>query len=284
MTFTPRSELAARQADVAGALINGLVTGDVPGVKGLFAGPADIDDPAAGRQIDGGLDRLVREWAPAHLTQVKSVELTHTTTGSDGRFAGTEFHLTLDKNGADQDLDVVVISEFHPDGGLIRNRLYYRLARVTGVQHQRTRILPEEPIHLEPFNATLDEYQRALRKGDPDEQADTFSPDGAFIGHGESQDLRDGVGMGTYLGRENVRTVLQQMFSIGDEEAGHDGADHAGAIIEKLNVIADDTTTVLEFNIVHENHPVNRTSAGVAAYELGTDGMIKEARVYDEAW
>ena len=60
--------------------------------------------------------------------------------------------------------------------------------------------------------------------------------------------------------------------------------EHAGAVIEKLNVIADDTTTVLEFNIIHENHPSNRTSAGVAAYELGPDGLIKEARVYDEAW
>ena len=223
MTFTPRSDLAARQADVAGALINGLVAGDVPGVKGLFTGPADIDDPAAGRQIDGGFDRLVTAWAPAHIARVKSVELTHSTTGADGRFAGTEFRLELDKDGTDQDLDVVVISEFNTDGGLVRNRLYYRLARVTGVQHQRPRILGEEPIHLEPFNAVLAEYQRALRKGDPDEQAETFSPDGAFIGHGESQDLRDGVGMGTYVGRENVRAVLHQMFDIGDEEAGHEG-------------------------------------------------------------
>ncbi|MBN9194276.1 nuclear transport factor 2 family protein [Microbacterium sp.] len=284
MTSTTDPTLADTQADVAQALIRGLVEGDVAGVKALFAGPADIDDPAAGRQIDGGFDRLVREWAPAHITRVTSVELAHHTAGKDGRFSATEFHLVLDKDGQDKDLDIVVVSEFGEDGGLVRNRLYYRLARVTGVQHQRTRILGEEPIHLAPFNPVLDQYQKALRQGDPDGQADTFSEDGVFNGHGESQDLRDGLGMGVYEGRDAIRAVLRQMFDIGDEEAGHQGEEHAGAHIEKLNVIDDGVTTVLEFNIVHENHPLNRTSAGVAAYELGEDGLLKEARVYDEAW
>ncbi|RZT66468.1 SnoaL-like protein [Microcella alkaliphila] len=284
MTSTTQTDRVGHQVDVATSLINGLVNGDVAGVKDLFVGPADIDDPAAGRQIDGGFDRLVTSWAPANLARVKSVELAHHTAGKDGKFAGSEFHLVLEKDGGDKDLDVVVISEFDESGGLVRNRLYYRLARVTGVQHLRTRILPEEPVHLEPFNPVLDAYQKALRKGDPDGQADTFSEDGVFNGHGESQDLRDGVGMGIYRGREEVRAVLREMFDIGDEEAGHAGEEHAGAVIEKLNVIDDGTTTVLEFNIVHLNHPVNRTSAGVAAYELGSDGLIKEARVYDEAW
>lgn len=280
----PTSDLESRRTATASALIDGLVAGDVAGVRALYAGPADIDDPAAGRQIDGGFERLVKNWAPASITKVKSVELRHSTVRPDGRFAGTEFHLVLDRDGSDKDLDVVVVSEFDEEGGLVRNRLYYRLARVTGVQHQRWRILPEEPIHLEPFPGQLDAYQKALRKGDPDAQADTFAVDGVFNGHGESQDLRDGVGMGIYEGREEIRAVLRQMFDIGDEEAGHDGEEHAGAIIEKLNVISDGVTTVMEFNIVHANHPSNRTSAGVAAYELDTEGRLKEARVYDEAW
>jgi hypothetical protein len=284
MTIASTPERTREQAAIASALIDGLVAGDVAGVKALYRGAADIDDPAAGRQIDGGFDALVAEWAPATLARVTSVELVHHTAGRDGRFSGTEFHLELDKGGVAQGLDVVVISEFDDDGGLVRNRLYYRLARVTGVQHVRTRILGEEPIHLPPLNPVLEEYQRALRKGDPDGQADTFSPDGVFNGHGESQDLRDGLGMGVYEGRDAIRAVLHQMFDIGDEEAGHAGEEHAGAGIEKLNVIDDGTTTVLEFNIIHANHPTNRTSAGVAAYELGADGLLKEARVYDEAW
>ncbi|MDX2377853.1 hypothetical protein M4I32_13710 [Microbacterium sp. LRZ72] len=272
--------------DVAAALIEGLVSHDVAAVRALYDGPADIDDSAAGRQIDGGFEKLVREWAPATITRVKASNVTHSVTGANGRFNGTEITLTLDKNGADKDLDIVVVSEFNETGGLVRNRLYYRLARVTGEQHVRTRILGEEPINLEPFNPTLAEYQKQLRAGDPDGQADTFSPDGVFNGHGESQDLRDGLGMGVYKGRENIRAVLKQMFEVGDEEAGYESGEeeHAGAIIEKLNSFTDGTTTILEFNIIHANHPVNRTSAGVAAYELGEDGLIKEARVYDEAW
>lgn len=277
---------SADQQTVATALVEGLISGDVAGVRSLYAGPADIDDPAAGRQIDGGFEKLVREWAPANLTSVKSWDVTHSTTGANGRFNGTEISLVLDKNGQDKDLDLVVVSEFNEGGGLVRNRLYYRLARVTGVQHVRTRILGEEPINLEPFNPTLVEYQKQLRAGDPDGQANTFSPDGVFNGHGESQDLRDGLGMGVYRGREAIRTVLKQMFEVGDEEAGFDSGEdeHSGAIIEKLNSFTDGTTTILEFNIIHANHPVNRTSAGIAAYELGDDGLMKEARVYDEAW
>lgn len=272
--------------DIAKALVAGLVAKDPDAVRSLYAGPADIDDPAAGRQVDGGFEQLVKTWAPATITSVVSSEVTHSTTGAGGRFNGTEITLQLEKNGQPQTLDIVVVSEFDDQGGLVRNRLYYRLARVTGEQHVRTRILGEEPIHLEPLVPILAEYQNQLRAGDPDGQAETFSPDGVFNGHGESQDLRDGLGMGVYRGREEVRAVLKQMFEVGDEEAGYDSDEdeHAGAILEKLNSFSDGTTTILEFNIIHANHPVNRTSAGVAAYELGDDGLIKEARVYDEAW
>ena len=276
--------LESSQASVASALLEGLIAGDVSAVRGLFDGPADIDDPLAGRQIDGGFEQLVKNWGPATLTTVKSVELVHSTSGANGRFSGSEFHLVLDKDGADKELDAVVISEFNEQGGLIRNRLYYRAARILGVQHQRTRILPEEPVYLEEQHPVIAEYQKQLRLGDPKGQAETFGPDGIFNGHGESQDLRDGLGMGIYEGRDAVRAVLDEMFAVGDEEAGHDGEEHAGAVLEKLNIFANGTTTILEFNIIHVNHPVNRVSAGVAAYELGDDGLIKEARVYDEAW
>jgi hypothetical protein len=269
---------------VATALVEGLIRGDVAKVRSLFDGPADIDDPHAGRRIDGGFEELVRTWAPATITSVQSVRLEHSTTGADGRFNASEFEFVLDKNGADKLLNAVVLSEFNDNGGLVRNRLYYRLARVTGIQHQRTRILPEEPVHMEAFSPIVGEYQKQLRLGDPHGQAETFSVDGIFNGHGESQDLRDGLGMGLYEGREAVRAVLDEMFAIGDEEAGHEGEEHRGAVLEKLNVFSDGTTTIMEFNIIHENHPVNRVSAGIAAYEIGEDGLIKEARVFDEAW
>lgn len=273
------------QAQVATRLIDGLIAGDPDGVRALYSGPADIDDPAAGRQVDGGFERLVRNWAPSALARVVSTSLIASTTGADGRFAGTEFHLELDIAGHPQTLDVVVVSEFGSENALIRNRLYYRLARLTGEQNARTRILPETPVREEPDLPGMAEYQRTLRAGDAVAMAGTFTTDAVFDGHGESKDLRDGLGMGRFVGHEEILGVLTQMFEIGDEEAQHEGDGHNGTILEKLNKFNNGVTTVVEFNIIHKNHPTNRMSAGVAAYELDETGTkLAAARIYDEAW
>lgn len=264
------------------SLIDGLVQGQPDQVRSLFAGPADIDDPFAGRHVDGGFEAMVRNWGPARLARVKSVTLQHCTVGAAGRFCGAEFELMLDRQGQEKRLDVVAVSEF-ANGKMLRTRLYYRRARVDGIQHVRNRIL-DEPQNMEPFLPTIARYQRALTDGDAEGQAATFSVDGRFDGHGESTDLGEGVGMGIYEGRETIRKVLVQMFGIIDKDAGHAGGGQHGANIEKLNIFTDGRTTVMEFNIIDPNHPTNRVHAGVAAYELGDDGLIREARVYDEAW
>lgn len=279
--FTSEHERA--QAQIAQALVDGLSRADVAGVRSLFAGPADIDDPAAGRQVDGGFERLVENWAPAHQARIISISPIASTSGANGRFAGSEFHLELEQNGKPKELDIVVVSEFAGDK-LVRNRLYYRLARLTGQQHQRTRILPEEPLHIDPWLPGMEEYEDTLRAGEALAMAATFTDDAVFDGHGESTDLRDGLGMGRYVGRDAIIGVLTQMFEIGDEEAGHDGDGHNGTILEMLNVFNNGTTTIVEFNIIHKNHPVNRVSAGVAAYQLDGSGKLQEARIYDEAW
>ncbi|MCB2004893.1 MAG: hypothetical protein KDH93_07755 [Rhodoferax sp.] len=267
---------------MAQRLIDGLVTGSPDSVRSLFSGPADIDDPFAGRHIDGGFEALVRNWGPAKLATIRSVRLEHSTIGADGRFCGAEFELILDKQGKEKLLNVVAVIEFNGEK-MVKTRLYYRRARVDGEQHVRNRIL-DVPQHIEAFLPIVGRYQRALSDGDANAQADTFSPDGRFDGHGESTDLGEGLGMGIYEGRESIRAVLIQMFGIIDRDAGNAGGGQHGANIEKLNIFSDGVTTVMEFNIIDPNHPTNRVHAGVAAYEVGADGLIKEARVYDEAW
>ena len=103
----------------------------------------------------------------------------------------------------------------------------------------------------------------------------TFGPNFHFDGHGQSKDLDEGLGMGRY-DREEIRAALTQMFHIGG----------SGANLEHLNVIDDGLITVLEFDL-HQGVPEDpqvRAHAGVACYELGDDGLLLEARVYDEAW
>jgi hypothetical protein len=267
---------------MAQALIDGLVKGAPDQVRGLFGGPADIDDPFAGRHIDGGFESMVRNWGPAKLARIQSVTLLHSTVGAGGRFCGAEFELMLERNGQPQQLVVVAVIEFK-DGKMLKSRLYYRRARVDGVQHVRNRILDEKQ-HIEAFLPALARYQQALTAGDANGQADTFSEHGRLDGHGEATDLSLGLGMGIYEGRETIRTLLVQMFGIIDKDAGSSERGQHGANIEKLNIFSDGRTTIMEFNIIDPNHPTNRVHAGVAAYELGDDGLIKEARVYDEAW
>ncbi|HZF14724.1 MAG TPA: nuclear transport factor 2 family protein [Steroidobacteraceae bacterium] len=265
--------------DLARRLLDGLVHGAPDSVRALFSGPADIDDPFAGRQIDGGFERLVRNWGPAKLATIKSTTLDHLTVGAKGRFCGAEFTLILDKNGQKQHVNLVAVLEL-AGSKILKSRLYYRRARIDGVQHVRNRIL-DEPQNIEKFFPVLEKYQTALSAGDAEAQAATFAPDGRFDGHGEHRDLAKGLGMGIYEGREAIRTVLVQMFGIIDDSAGKA---RVGANLEKLNIFADERTAVLEFNIIDPNHPTNRVHAGVAAYEIDQQGLIKEARVYDEAW
>jgi hypothetical protein len=275
------SSSSEAKATLARQLIEGLAEGEPDQVRALFAGPADIDDPFAGRQVDGGFERLVRNWGPAKLARIESVTLDHLTEGAGGRFCGAEYSLRLiKKSGESKLLNTVAVIEMAGDKAL-KARLYYRRARVDGIQHIRNRVL-DEPAHLEAFAPVLAQYQAALTAGDAEALARTFSIDGRFDGHGEAVDLKQGVGMGIYQGREKIREVLIQMFGIIDEEAGA-GGNQRGANLEKLNIFSDGKTTIMEFNIIAPNHPTNVVHAGVSAYEIA-DGLICDARVYDEAW
>lgn len=269
-----------RTAALAESFINGLATGNPDQVRGLFTGPADIDDPFAGRHIDGGFEHLVRNWGPAKLASIKSIDLEHCTVGVNGRFCAAEFHLELDKNGSPQRLDVVAVLEMK-DQKIVHSRLYYRRARVDGKQHVRNRIL-DDVQGLEPYLPALANYQKALSGGNTEALVATFEEDGIFNGHGEHTDLRKGLGMGIYQGHASLRAVLDQMFTLVAEAAGEKGTHPAN--LERLNGFTDGRCYVLEFNIIDPNHPTNRVHAGIAVYEVGDHGLIKEARIYDEAW
>lgn len=274
MTPTPTAG-----ADLAQKLIEGLAGGSPERVRALFSGPADIDDPFAGHQIDGGFERLVRNWGPAKLAAIQSIEMEHCTVNATGRFVGAEFHLELDKNGSGKRLDVVAVLELQ-GAKIVRSRLYYRRARVDGVQHVRNRILDEVQV-MEAAPLILETYQTALHSADTEGMLATFDEHGIFNGHGEHTDLRQGLGMGIYADRGSMRKALQQMFDLVGEAVGKPVHPIK---LEKMNGFTDGRNFVLEFNIIDPNHPTNRVHAGVAVYELGANGLIKEARIYDEAW
>lgn len=257
----------------ATALITALAGGDVAAVRSLFAGPAEIDDPFHGRHVDGGFETMVREWKPAHIATITSIQPNHCTV--QGTKSAAEIRLNFLRDGKPGHVDAVVISDSAEDGRLLATRLYYRRARIDGKQHHRRPIVDARP--LPDLNPALAKYQKALRTGDAEGMIATFGQGFHLDGHGEDQDMSKGLGMGRY-DLDEVSAALRQMFALNTSDSG--------ALIEKLNVIDDGTTTVLEFNLYQgvPEDPEPRNHAGCAAYELGPDGLLMEARVYDEAW
>jgi hypothetical protein len=259
-------------------LIEGLVAGDLTLVRSLYSGPADIDDPFAGHQVDGGFERLVTQWRPVQGAAVESLITTHSTE-ADGH-VGTELELRLRINGQPRKLSIVAVSDVGPDGMFERTRLYYRRAHIDGQQHYRDRMLQEE-IQAR-FDPIIERYQKALLERNTEDFIATFAEDGYFDGHGGPADHTEGLvdlslgqGMGLYTGHEELYRGIGQMMEIGQ-------ADSPKGRLEHVSAFSDGTTTVLEFNILRPEE--NHVHAGVACYEIGKDGLLQAARVYDEAW
>jgi hypothetical protein len=259
-------------------LIEGLIAGDLPLVRSLYSGPADIDDPFAGHQVDGGFERMVTEWRPTQGATVESLTTTHSTE-ADG-YVGTELELRLQIGGQLRKLSIVAVSEVAADGNLARTRLYYRRANIDGQQHYRDRMLQDE-VDIR-FDPVIEKYQKALLERNTGDFLATFADDGYFDGHGGPPDHGEGLvdlslgqGMGRYTGQDELYRGIGQMMEIGRAESPKGRLEH-------VNAFTDGTTTVLEFNILRPEE--NRIHAGVACYEVNQDGLMQAARVYDEAW
>jgi len=259
-------------------LIEALMVGDLNLVQSLYSGPADIDDPFAGHQVDGAFQSMVTAWRPVQGATVESLTTTHSTE-ADGH-VGTELELRLLIDGKPRRLSIVAVSELAADGRFERTRLYYRRANIDGQQHYRDRMLQDE-VHVQ-FDPIIERYQKALLERNTEDFLATFSEDGYFDGHGGPLDQADGLvdlslgqGMGLYVGHDELYRGIGQMMEIGKAESPKGRLEH-------VNAFSDGTTTVLEFNILRPEE--NRIHAGVACYEVGEDSLMKAARVYDEAW
>lgn len=259
-------------------LVEGLIAGDLTVVRSLYSGPADIDDPFAGHQVDGGFERMVTQWRPVQGATVESLTTTHSTQ-ADG-YVGTELELRLSIDGKPRKLSIVAVSDVGADSRFERTRLYYRRAHIDGRQHYRDRVLQEE-IHAQ-FDPIIERYQKTLLERNTEDFIATFAEDGYFDGHGGPVDHTEGLvdlslgqGMGVYVGRDELYRGIGQMMDIGK-------ADSPKGRLEHVNAFSDETTTVLEFNILRPEE--NHVHAGVACYEISPDGLLRAARVYDEAW
>jgi len=221
---------------------------------------------------------MVASWRPVQGATVESLTMTHSTQ-ADG-YVGTELDLRLLIDGEPRKLSIVAVSEVAADGKLERTRLYYRRANIDLQQHYRDRMLEDE-VQVT-FHPIVEKYQKALLERNTEEFIATFAQDGYFDGHGGPVDQQEGLvdlslgqGMGLYVGHDELYRGIGQMMEIGSAESPKGRLEH-------VNAFTDGTTTVLEFNILRPEE--NRVHAGVACYEVTTDGLMHAARVYDEAW
>lgn len=257
-------------------LVESLISGDLAGVRSLYTSAADIDDPFAGRQIDGGFESMVRRWGPTQHAKIVSTEVLYSTVVD--KHVGTEFELMCEKpDGASVKVGMVAVSDIGATGKFDRTRLYYRRAMFDGAQHWRERLFGD-PMPKMSYAGQMKAYHESLIAGDLETMLSTFADDAYFDGHGGALDLSKGMGMGRYEGKAAIRGVLDQMFSIMRSEGGK------GANLKHHVAFSDGKVTVVEFTIVHPNHPLNRVTGGVACYELNDQGYLKAARIYDEAW
>ena len=107
------------------------------------------------------------------------------------------------------------------------------------------------------------EYQAALAAGDTDRITATFEPDGCF--------REPAGGEFRVCGTDVLHEFFGHFFSVG-----------GGITLEHCTVTEDGTRTALEFNAVKWGSTDMPPQAGVAVYERGATGRLREARVYDD--
>jgi hypothetical protein len=237
-----------------------LHSGDPTRLLEAFPGGVRIDDPRFGR-IEGeaslidfceASDRWLREYdgRPRPIA----------VTNGPSRVVG-EFDLDLTKDGRTFALPVAVAVEPDAAKRSVWIRTYHSQWPLLGHHVVRSPLLARDPSVAE--SDVVGDYQAALAAGDADRITATFEPDGCFREPAGPQFRRCGT------------EVLREFFSLFFSAGG-------GIVLEHCTVTEDGVRTALEFNAVRWGEHDLPPQAGIAVYERGATGKLREARVYDD--
>ena len=219
-----------------------------------------IDDPQSGRIVGDASFGAYREWSDEWLRARDAQPRSLATTVGEGRVVG-EFEVDLTQDGRAVSLPVAVVVEPDPEAGQLLIRVYHSQWPLLGHHVVRPPLLSRDPNVRE--SDVVGEYQAALAAGDTDRITATFEPEGCF---------REPAG-GAYrvCGTDSLREFFARFFSAG-----------GGITLEHCTVTEDGVRTALEFNAVKWGSVDMPHQAGVAVYERGATGKLREARVYDD--
>ncbi|HET8784295.1 MAG TPA: nuclear transport factor 2 family protein, partial [Candidatus Limnocylindrales bacterium] len=182
------------------------------------------------------------------------------TTVDGGRVVG-EFAVELSQDGRTFALPVAAVVEPDREAGQLAIRVYHSQWPLLGHHVVRPPLLSRDPNVRE--SDVVGEYQAALAAGDADRITATFEDDGCF--------REPAGGQFRVCGREDLRQFFARFFSAG-----------GGITLEHCTVTEDGTRTALEFNAVKWGNVEMPPQAGVAVYERGASGRLREARIYDD--
>jgi hypothetical protein len=219
-----------------------------------------IDDPQSGRIVGETSFDAYRDWSADWLRVRDGRPREIATTVGPSRVVG-EFDVDVRQDGASFTLPVAVVVEPDPDAGQISVRIYHSQWPLLGRHVIRPPLLSRDPNVRE--SDIVGEYQAALAAGDTDRITATFEPDGCF--------REPAGGEFRVCGTDVLRGFFAHFFSVG-----------GGITLEHCTVTEDGTRTALEFNAVRWGSTDMPPQAGVAVYERGPTGRLREARVYDD--
>ena len=237
-----------------------VLRGDPTRLLGACPGGVRIDDPRNGR-VEGEAAvaefcEASRRWLADHDGRPRTIAVTSGTS----RVVG-EFELELTDGGRIFVLPVAVVVEPDPGRRSVWIRVYHSLWPLLGHHVVRPPLLDRDPSVVE--SDVVGEYQAALAAGDAERITATFEPDGCFREPAGPQFRRCGT------------DVLRELFGLFFSAGG-------GVILEHCTVTEDGVRTALEFNAVRWGGHDLPPQAGVAIYERGPRGRLKDARVYDD--
>lgn len=225
-----------------------------------YPGGVVVDEPRAGR-VEGrsALEAYGRS-SEAWLRERRAGTTAVATTIGPGRAVG-EFGVELTDAGRTFVLPVAVVVEPDPARRAVSIRVYHSQWPLLGHHVLRSPLLAGDPSARE--SDVVGEYQAALGAGDAARCVATFEPDGCF---------REPAGpQFRVCGTAALTEFYTRFFSAG-----------GGIVLEHCTATEDGVRTVLEFNAVKWGGVDLPPQAGVAVYERGRSGRIREARVYDD--
>jgi hypothetical protein len=221
---------------------------------------ARVDDPRAGRvEGDRALDAFFqagRAWLAERQARYETGPVTR---GAGRTVAEGVLHLA--DAGRLIPLPVAVVEAGGAASERPALRVYHSLWPLYGRHTVRPPLLPSDPgLSLAPV---MQAYQDALAAGDVEGILAAYEPDGC---------AREPSGAAyVHCGTNALRAFYSALFANG-----------GGIPLEHCTATDDGTRCAVEYTVVRLGRSTVPPQAGIAVYERGPSGRLREARIYDD--